>query len=122
MRCSDSGKGRAKLIFALVVIAGMIYTAVQTIPVVVHAYEFQDSLRELVYQVMAGQRPSAENVRNAVLSKAAELQLPVKGENVSVDISMRKVAITVDYHVPVNLAVYQLNLHFTPSAENTSLY
>lgn len=122
MRSSDSGKGRTKLIFALLVIGGMIYAGVQTVPVYVRAYEFQDTLRDLVYQVMAGRRPTAEAVRLGVISKANELSLPVKAEDITVVISMSKVTINVDYHVPVDLGVYQLNLHFTPSAENTSLY
>ncbi len=122
MRSSDSGKGRTKLIFALLVIGGMIYAGVQTVPVYVRAYEFQDDLRDFVYQVMAGRRPTAEGVRLGVISKANDLGLPVKAEDVTVVISMSKVTINVDYHVPVNLGVYTLNLHFTPSAENTSLY
>jgi hypothetical protein len=31
------------------------------------------------------------------------------------------VKISMDYTIPVDLLVYQLNLHFTPSSENKAL-
>lgn len=124
MRSSDSGKGRGKLIVTLVIVGAMFYAAAKAIPIYVHAYEFQDFLRDQVSDAMslAHRRPTVEEVRNNILSKASELQLPVQAKDVSIELSQSRVSINIDYQAPVDLGVYTLNLHFTPSADNRSLY
>ena len=121
MRCADSGRGNAKAIATLAVLVVMGYGAVKILPVYVRAYELADHLHELTIEAMAGQHPSAESVRNNVLAKAQDLELPVKSENVKVVYTTGKISIALDYTVPVDLQVYVLNLHFTPSADNRSL-
>lgn len=121
MRPADSGKVSGKMIFTIVVLLALVFSTAKILPVYVRAYELHDHLNEIVIQAMAGQRPSADAVRNAVLAKAAELDLPVKRDDVKIEISLSKITISLDYTVPVDLSVYTLNLHFTPSADNRSL-
>jgi hypothetical protein len=40
---------------------------------------------------------------------------------VKVEAGGGRVTVSLDYTVPVDLKVYTLNLHFTPSAENRQL-
>jgi len=40
---------------------------------------------------------------------------------VTVNANANKVSVTVDLHVPVDLKVYTLQLHFTDSSENKSI-
>ncbi len=46
--------------------------------------------------------------------------VPVTADDVTVTVTSR-ISISLDYSVPVDLKVYTLMLHFTPSAENRSL-
>jgi hypothetical protein len=55
-----------------------------------------------------------------VVAYAQDLGLPITPENVKVSVSSR-VTIDVDYTVPIDLSVYTLQLHFTPSAEDRTL-
>ncbi len=121
MRPADSGRVTAKMIFTLAVLSALVFSVAKILPVYIRAYELHDDLQEIVIQAMAGQRPSADAVRNAVLAKAAELDLPVKSDNVKIEISLSKITISLDYTVPVDLSIYTLNLRFTPSADNRSL-
>ncbi len=121
MRPADSGKITGKMIFTLAILSALVFSVVKILPVYIRAYELQDQLKEIVIQAMAGQRPSADAVRNAVLAKAADLDLPVKSDDVKIEITLSKITIRLDYTVPVDLSIYTLNLRFTPSADNRSL-
>lgn len=122
MRCVDSGVGRIKGIITIALIAGMIYVGgFKILPVWVHAYQLQDYLRDIVFEAMSGKRTTVETIRKNILDRAQELELPVKPDDVKVDLTMQKIVINLDYRVPVELGFYTLNLHFTPSAENRAL-
>ena len=84
-------------------------------------YELQDHIRQLSIQASARTRPvTADEIRDEVVAFARDHDLPVTSDDVKVTIT-NSVSIRVDYIVPVDLKVYTLNLHFTPSAENRSL-
>ena len=51
-----------------------------------------------------------------------DLDLPLAAEDVTVDANANKVTVSIDYHVPVDLKVYTLQLHFTHSSENRAIY
>jgi hypothetical protein len=66
-------------------------------------------------------RNTEEKIKDEVMKEVADLEVPVKREDVKVAVSIRAVTISVDYTVPVDLLFYHLDLHFTPSSENKSL-
>lgn len=122
MESRDSGRGIAKAIFTLAVIAAMSFVAFKTLPAYIHNYELQDYMRGLTVNLMAaGKLPTADTVRNNIVAKAQDMDLPVTSDNVKVSLDWGKAAVSADYTVPVNLVVYTLSLHFTPTAENKSL-
>ena len=45
----------------------------------------------------------------------------MKREQIKVINTSKVVSISMDYTVPVDLLVYHLDLHFTPSSENKSI-
>ena len=63
--------------------------------------------------------PRRTAIRKNVLAKAQDLDLPLAEEEVTVDANTNRVSVNIDYHVPVDLKVYTLPLHFTHSSENT---
>ncbi len=119
MRRADAGKGSGKAIFALCVVLALAFVAIKTLPVYVHNFQFQAYLRELAVQATV-QHFTVEAIRKAVVFKAKDLDLPIAPENVKATAG-NKVTIEIDYSVPIDLKVYNFNLHFTPSAENRAI-
>lgn len=119
MRHSDRGAGYGKLIFALLVIAVVAYCAVKIVPIYVANYELNDKVRQLAIQATVD-HSSAQAVQDRVLDYAKDLGLPINRKDVTVQVG-NLVTISIDYTVPVDLKVYTLNLHFTPSAENRQI-
>ena len=122
MRYTNAGAGRVKAIFSLLFVAVVIFLGIKIIPVYVNNYELQDFLRGLAVNttVQYNPAPTVEGVKAQVISKARSLGLPVTEDDVSVTLG-HTVSISVDYTVPVDLSVYTLTLHFTPSAENSKI-
>lgn len=98
----------------------MAYVAIKAVPVYVHNYELQDYIRQLAVRATV-ERANPDTVRNDVMARAQELDLPLTRENVKVTQSGGKIMIEVDYTVPLDLKVYTWNIHFAPSAENRAL-
>ena len=120
MWLSESGRITFKAILSLAFLAALIFSGVKIIPVYVNDYELNDYVQtqEPFWQT---QHASADAVRKNVLAKAQDLGLPVAEENVAVVVTTNKVSVALDYHVPVDLKVYTLQLHFTHSSENRSI-
>ncbi len=116
-RPSDSGIGSLKIIFVFLVLAAVAYVAIKTIPIYVNNYEVQDYIRQLAIKASV-ERVRPEAVQDQVTAHAVEQELPVTRDNVKVTINGGKVRIDMDYTVPVDLKVYILSLHFTPSSED----
>jgi hypothetical protein len=116
-RPSDSGIGSLKFIFVLLVLGTVAYVAVKTVPVYVNSYEVQDYIRQLAIKASV-ERVKPEAIQDQVVAYAVEQDLPVTRDDVKVTMHGGKVRIDMDYTVPVDLKVYTLPLHFTPSSEN----
>ena len=116
-RSSDSGVGSLRIIFVLLVLGAVAYVAIKTIPVYVNTYEVQDYIRQLAIKASV-ERVKPDAIQDQVAAHAAEKDLPVTRDNVKVTITGSKVRIDMDYTVPVDLGVYTLSLHFTPSSED----
>ena len=94
--------------------------AFKTIPVYVNDYQLHDYIQNQT-PFWLTQRASAEAIRKNILAKAQDLDLPVAADDVTVEANANKVTVSIDYHVPVDLKVYTLQLHFTHSSENRSI-
>ena len=116
-RPSDSGIGSLRFIFVLLVLGAVAYVAVKTVPVYVNSYEVQDYIRQLAIKASV-ERVKPEAIQDQVVAHAVEQDLPVTRDDVKVTMHGGKVRIDMDYTVPVDLKVYTLPLHFTPSSEN----
>jgi len=121
MRRSEEASGRFKALLSLAFLAAIIFVAIKTLPVYVNNYQLQDHIRQLSTQLAVRTRPATpDEVRNEVVAFAQDHGIPLTADNVKVTIASH-VMINLDYTVPVDLMVYTLKLHFTPSAENQSL-
>ena len=120
MRPSESGKITLKAILALAFIAAVIFACFKTIPVYVNNYELQDYIQNQT-PFWVTQHATADAVRKNILAKAEDLGLPIVEDNVTVEATSVKVSVKIDYIAPVDLKVYTLQLHFTPSSENRAI-
>jgi YbbR domain-containing protein len=119
MRRSEKGAGSAKLIFAIVFLALVGWTAFKVIPVYVANYELNNNIHDLAIQATVD-RASVEAVQDHVLGYAKDLDLPITREDIKVAVGSR-VTIDIDYKVPIDLKFYSFEMHFTPSASNNAL-
>jgi hypothetical protein len=114
--------GTIKAIVGFLAIIGVVYAGFQVIPPELTNYSFQDDLRQVAVTGGANPNKSDEDIRTLVLAKARQHDIPVTGNQVTVQrIStpgLSAVYVAVDYSVAVNLPGYSFNLHFTPSSEN----
>ena len=120
MRLSDAGAGRIKTILSILFLLFVIYSGIKIIPVYVNSYELQDFIQQQTPYWLT-QRARPEFIQKSILSKAQDLGLPVTADQVKVDAPGAIVTVNLDYTVPVELIVYTVQLHFTPSAQNRQI-
>jgi hypothetical protein len=117
---SQRGEGRLKAILYTAAFVAFIFVAIKIVPPYVAEYELVDKMQEQArFAVVRG--TSAEQIRTVVYKEIEDLGIPAKKEDIKVTASLQAVTISLEYTVPVDLIVYHLDLHFTPSTENKSL-
>ncbi len=114
------GEGRLKAIAYTVIIVFGFYAAYKLIPPYMAEYQLADKMQEEARFAVVN-RHGEEQIREAILKEAESLDIPLKKEEIKVLASASVVRISVDYTVPVDLMVYKMELHFTPSSENKSI-
>jgi hypothetical protein len=119
-RRGERGEGRLKTVLFLLIFATAIFIGFKTLPAYVAEYQLADKMQETARFAVV-QRQSEEQVRETIFKVIQDLNIPCKKEDIKVTSSSGGVTISVDYRVPVDLIVYQTELHFTPSSENKSL-
>jgi hypothetical protein len=120
MRLSDSGASRIKTVLSLLFLVFVIYAGIKIIPIYVNNYELTDYIQEQTPYWLT-QRANAEVIQKSILDKAQDLGLPISADQVKVEAPGMIVTVNLDYTVPVDLIVYTLQLHFTPSAQNRQI-
>jgi hypothetical protein len=118
---AQRGEGRFKAIAFTVVLAFGVFAAFKLLPPYINEYQLSDKMQE---QAKFGvvNRYSEEQIRETVFKEAQDLDVPIKKEDIKVLASTSVVRISLDYRVPIDLLVYKMELHFTPSSENKSLF
>ena len=121
MRRGEEASGRFKAFFSLAFLAAVVFLAIKTIPAYVDNYQLQDHIKQLSTQLAVRATPATPvEVTNEVVEFAQDHGIALSSDNVTVTIG-RHVLIKLDYTVPVDLTVYTLRLHFTPSADSPTL-
>jgi hypothetical protein len=120
MQSSESGKITLKTILSLAFLAALIFIGFKTIPVYINDYQLNDWVQNQT-PFWQTQHATEDAIRKNIISKAQDLGLPLAETDMKVDANSNKVSVTLDYHVPVDLKVYTLQLHFTHSSENRAI-
>ncbi|HUE20737.1 MAG TPA: hypothetical protein VMQ86_03600 [Bryobacteraceae bacterium] len=97
------------------VLAILVFLGVRLIPIYLHNQELQQFVEDVTHRA-AAPTSSDDVLRSWVLSKAADLELPVVADDVHIQRTADSVHIDVRYFVRVNLPLYTVDLHFYPGA------
>ncbi len=114
-RRRELGEGQFGCLVGLVVllIAGLV--AYKMIPVKVKSAELRDTIVDEARS--AGSR-SDKVIRESILFKAKQLELPVADENIDISRPAGNIRVEVQYTVPVVFPGYTYNWKFHHKAEN----
>jgi hypothetical protein len=120
-RRAQRGAGRLKAIVWTVILFFIAYAAFKILPIYLAEYQLADKIQEEAKFAVVN-RHSEDLIRDTVYKEVQELSIPVARDQIKVLASQQLVQISVDYTVPVDLIVYKVDLHFTPSGENKALF
>jgi hypothetical protein len=117
---SEHGGGTIKAILWTILLIYGAFVAYKILPAYVAEYQLADKMQEQARFAVVNRYPE-EQIRDSIFKVVKDLEIPVKREDIKITANQDVVRIACDYTVPVDLLVYQMNLHFTPSSENKNL-
>ncbi len=106
-----------KALFGLFVVVAGFYVSWKVIPPYFNNYQFQDEL-ESQARLNSYTTKSEQEIRDIVIKKAREFDIPLQDQQVTVQRAGSELSISADYTIHVDLPVYPLDLHFTPGSKN----
>jgi len=121
VRCGERGSGKIKAIIVTAIIVFAFYAAIKIVPPYAAEYQLADKIQEQARFAVVNHFTD-EQIRDNVYKVVQDLEIPAKKEDIKVMASSQIVKISMDYTVPIDLLSYHLDLHFTPSSENRSLF
>ncbi|MGD0986685.1 MAG: hypothetical protein ABR874_02670 [Candidatus Sulfotelmatobacter sp.] len=114
--------GIVKACVGFLAIAAVFVGLFQIVPPVLNNYSFSDDLKTVAMMDSSSLQKTDEDVRNDVLKKAKERDLPIEGKQITVQRinspGLSAVYVAADYNVTVNLPGYSFDMHFNPSSGN----
>jgi len=117
---AQRGEGKLKAIIVTAILVIGVIAAWKVVPPYSAEYQLADKIQEIARFAVVN-RQTEEQIRETVFKTIQDLEIPAKREDIKVMASTSKVTILVDYTVPVDILMYHVDLHFTPSSENKSL-
>jgi hypothetical protein len=111
-----------KVLAGFLAILFVVIACFQVAPPLMANYSFQDDLKTVSLMDSGNFQKTEDDVRNDVLRKAKEHDLPVTPKQVAVQRintpGISAIYVAVDYSVTVNLPGYSFDMHFTPDSGN----
>ena len=117
---AQRGEGKFKAIAYTALVVFGVFSAFKLLPPYIAEYQLADKMQD---QARFGvvNHFTEEQIRETIFKEAQDLDVPIKKEDIKVLASPSVVRNSLDYTVPIDLLVYKMDLHFTPSSENKSL-
>lgn len=114
-RMRERGEGQLGCIVGLLLFLAALFVAYKMIPIKVKAAELRG---EVVDEAKAAGVRNDKQIRNNILAKAQELDLPVDNQDVVIRRSGNTIRVTVTYVVPVEFPGFVYDWNFEHEAEN----
>jgi hypothetical protein len=121
-KLGERGGSKMSLLFTLVIVGALIFTAFKIVPVYVVKYQMSDAIEtESRFALASYPKKNADDIREDVLKKAQDVGVPVKREDIQVTVTNLGVDISLDYTVPIDLGVTQWSPEFHLHADNHTI-
>ena len=117
---SAHGGSRLRVVIWTALLVAFAYTSYKIIPPYFANYQLEDDLRQEALFSIGKFNDEMERDRIFKLMQTRGVDATKEAIHIQQNDS-RGLKILVDYTVPVDLVVYNLQLHFTPSSNNQSL-
>jgi hypothetical protein len=117
---AQRGGGKLKAIAYTAIVVFAVFSVFRLLPPYMAEYQLSDKMQEEARFAVVNHY-TEDQIRETIFKEAQNLDVPIKKEEIKVLASQSVVRISLDYTVPVDLLVYKMDLHFTPSSENKSL-
>ena len=108
-RLGPRGEGRLGCILWVAALAIAVFIAAKAVPVKLTDVEFADFIEE---QAQFSARATGETIRNRVLKRAKELEIPLDKKNLQVSKSPKRVRIQATYTVRLDFGFYEYDWVF----------
>jgi hypothetical protein len=109
--------GKLKALIGLLIVVGGFYVAWNMIPPYFNNYQFQDTLDEIARR-NSYTTATEDDVKKIVITKAADDNIPLKENQVSVTRTSNGLGITVKYRIHVDMIVHPVDLDFIANSIN----
>ena len=106
---------RLRIAAAVLILAVLVVLAFHLVPIYIRNQRLQGYVADLTRNAEAATLPD-DVLRNKVLERATDLDLPVTADNVQIKRQGTGVRVEVRYFVRVDLPLYTVDLHFYPGA------
>jgi hypothetical protein len=114
--------GIVKVCIGVLAFAAVAIGLFQIVPPIFVNYSFSDDLKTVALMDGTNLQKTDDDVRNDVLKKVKEHDLPIEGKQITVQRvntpGMSTVYVSADYSVTVNLPGYSFDMHFNPDSGN----
>lgn len=114
--------GIIKVCIGVLAFAAVMVGLFQVVPPIFTNYSFSDDLKTVSMMDGGNLQKTDDDVRNDVLKKAKEHDLPIEAKQISVQRlntpGLSAVWVGANYAVTVNLPGYSFDMHFSPDSGN----
>jgi len=114
------GEGRLKAIIYTLILAAAVYVAIKVVPIYVAEYQLKDKISEQARFAVVN-KYTDDQIKDILFKTIQDLDIPAKRDDIKVIPNGRGLTISVNYSVPVDLAVYKTELNFSPSSEGIDI-
>jgi hypothetical protein len=111
----ELGIANLKTILWLVILGAAGYLGVSVVPLYYNNYELQDKMREEARFAQTNRR-SADDLRKIIFKEAQNLDVPIRSQDIRVEMGPQGAFINTEYTVTVDLQVYRFTLQFRPNS------
>ena len=107
---NQRGEGKGGLIFGLLVLFLVVYTAIKVVPVMIKVYAYEDAVREEC-KFLRGR--TVDKLRDDLVGIATVSELPVEAEDISIskyrDQEHNSLRVDIEYSVPISTPIKVFN-------------
>ncbi|HXZ20196.1 MAG TPA: hypothetical protein VEG63_09620 [Candidatus Acidoferrales bacterium] len=114
---SERGGAGLKFLVVLIILILLGYAGFQIVPPYVNNYQLQDSCVS-ESRLLAAHQKTEEKVRETVWATVQSLNVPIKQDDIKVEIIGKTARVSIQYAITVNLFGFDYTMNFNPAGES----